>query len=292
MCMSTKLPSFLSKIEPSRRMQILADAEPPKPPYGVTSLGQLRMREAWRIETLHANEAHHLYWITRGQGRVTVGCINRGYGPHTAVYVPAGTVMALELPPQIQGLALQIPPDPQLDFPSRPFHLRISNIEAQGTLTGHIERIERELAARAPGMDRALRGYALLVATWVERELARQEGAILRDRTHKLVEAFGPVLEARFRTGASVAEMAAELGVTPTHLSRVCRAATGRPAHALVTERLMHEARRLLADTDMPAKTISRRLGFSSPAYFTRAFAQHTGVTPTAFRQPATGRRN
>jgi AraC-like DNA-binding protein len=74
------------------------------------------------------------------------------------------------------------------------------------------------------------------------------------------------------------------LQVTPTHLSRVCREASGRPAHALLVERIMSEARRLLIDTDMPAREIAETLGFSSAAYFTRAFHQATARTPTEFR--------
>ncbi|MBO6603519.1 MULTISPECIES: helix-turn-helix domain-containing protein [Paracoccaceae] len=258
--------------------------------YAVTSLGQLRMRPTWRVETLHSNTRHHLYWITRGQGRVSVGCITRGYGPNTAVFVPAGTVMSLELPQQIQGLLLHMPPDPLAELPADPFHLRISNIEAQASLTGHIERIEREIAAQAPAQDRALRGYGLLVSTWITRELGRQEGAILRDRAHHLVEKFARLLSISYHTGAGVADYADRLGVTPTHLSRVCKEASGKPAHALIHERLMHEARRLLADTDKSARLISEELGFSSPAYFTRAFSQSTGRTPTAFR--SSPRRN
>jgi AraC-like DNA-binding protein len=52
----------------------------------------------------------------------------------------------------------------------------------------------------------------------------------------------------------------------------------------------MYEARRLLLDTDMPAREIAEHLGFSSAAYFTRAFTQATGRTPSDFRAPHAGR--
>lgn len=252
--------------------------------HSVLSLGQLRMQESWRIEHLHGKARHRLYWITRGQGRVTVNCITRGYGPNTAVFVPAGTQMALELPSQTQGLELCLPPAAELALPEQPFHLRVSNIEAQASLTSHLEKIERELAARAPAMERALTGYGLLVSAWMQRELTRAEGAILRQKAHRLAELFSIAMEARFRSGRGVAEYAAELDVTPTHLSRVCKEAAGRPAHALLVERIMHEARRLLRDTDMTGREIAETLGFSSAAYFTRAFQQATMQTPSEFR--------
>lgn len=254
--------------------------------YSVTSLGKLRMQGAWRIELLHAVPRHRLYWLTRGQGRVTVNCITRGYGPNTAVFVPARTPMALEITSQTQGMELGMPPDDALHMPDQPFHLRISNIEAQGALTSHIEKIESELAARAPAMERALTAYSLLISAWIARELDRQEGAILRERSHRLVELFADRLESQFRSGRGVADYAKQLQVTPTHLSRVCREASGRPAHALLSERIMHEARCLLLQTDLPAREVAEQLGFSSPAYFTRAFTQATGRTPSDFRKP------
>lgn len=255
--------------------------------HAVTSLGKLRMQGAWRYELLHASTRHRLFWITRGQGRVSVKCITRGYGPNTAVFVPARATLAIELPSQVQGLELCLPPDDTLALPEEPFHIRVLNIEAQGSLTSHIEKIERELAARAPAMERALMAYSLLVSAWMTRELSRTEGAVVREKSHRLVELFADRMEAQFRTGRGVADYAAQLHVTPTHLSRVCRDAAGRPAHAILNERIMYEARRLLLETDMPAREIAEHLGFSSAAYFTRAFSQATGRTPSDFRSPA-----
>lgn len=256
-------------------------------PYSVTSLGKLRMQEAWRIELLHSQPRHRLYWITRGQGRATINGITRGYGPNTAIFLPSGTQAALELSAQLQGLELGLPVTETLIVPNAAFHLRVSTLEAQASLTSHIEKTERELEARAPAMERALTGYGLLISAWMERELSRAEGAVLREKSHRLAELFAQAVEAQFRTGRSVADFATQLEVTPTHLSRVCRDAAGRPAHALLTERLMHEARRLLRDTDMTAREIAQTLGFSSAAYFTRAFQQATGRTPSGFRAKA-----
>lgn len=255
--------------------------------HAVSSLGKLRMQGAWRVEDLHATPRNRLFWITRGQGRVTVNCVTRGYGPNTAVFVPARVPMALELASQTQGLQLALPQDASLHLPDQPFHLRVSNIESQAAITSHIEKIEGELAARAPAMDRALTAYSLLVSAWMARELARQEDTKPRERPHRLAELFAERMEAQFRTGKGVADYAAQLQITPTHLSRVCRDASGRPALALLNERIMYEARRLLLETDLPAREIAEQLGFSSAAYFTRAFSQATGRTPSAFRKPA-----
>ncbi|MBF9024157.1 helix-turn-helix domain-containing protein [Rhodobacterales bacterium HKCCD6035] len=82
---------------------------------------------------------------------------------------------------------------------------------------------------------------------------------------------------------------AARLDVTPIHFTRICREITGRTALALINEVLMAEARRRLVDTDDSAAKIARDLGYSSPAYFTRAFGQETGTTPTGYREQKKG---
>jgi AraC family transcriptional activator of pobA len=84
----------------------------------------------------------------------------------------------------------------------------------------------------------------------------------------------------------SMADHARELGVTPTHLTRVCKAQTGQTAAALLTGRLVHASRTLLEETKFPARDIARHLGFNSAAYFSRFVAQHCGCSPSALRNP------
>ena len=73
--------------------------------------------------------------------------------------------------------------------------------------------------------------------------------------------------------------------MTPTHLTRVCKSEIGKTASALLAERLLHASRRLLADTDVPAKDIADHLGFGSAAYFSRFVQQHTHQSPIQLRR-------
>ena len=84
-----------------------------------------------------------------------------------------------------------------------------------------------------------------------------------------------------------MADYANALAVSPTHLSRVTRAATGRPATRLIEERIIREARRNLVYTNLPVSTIAYTLGFEDPAYFSRVFSRATGLSPRDFRRRA-----
>jgi AraC-like DNA-binding protein len=125
-----------------------------------------------------------------------------------------------------------------------------------------------------------------LLGVWIERQALRAAADTPRpDAARRLVARYAALLERDFRSGLGVGDFAEALGVTATHLTRCCRQACGRPASDILHDRVIFEARRMLAETDMPVKDIAQALGFASPAYFTRAFHHRTGKAPTAFRR-------
>ncbi|MEO1705223.1 MAG: AraC family transcriptional regulator, partial [Pseudomonadota bacterium] len=131
---------------------------------------------------------------------------------------------------------------------------------------------------------RACRLHAALLGLW----LARQDNHLvsgLGSASEALARRYTTLVERDYAKAPSIAELADELGVTPTHLSRACRAALGYTAHDILSERVMFEARSQLAGSARPVNAIAADLGFSSPAYFTRAFQKFTGNTPSAFRE-------
>ena len=62
------------------------------------------------------------------------------------------------------------------------------------------------------------------------------------------------------------------------------RTATGQPASRSVEARLVREARRQLAYTNLSISQIAYALGFIDPAYFSRVFSRATGLSPREFR--------
>jgi AraC family transcriptional regulator, transcriptional activator of pobA len=254
--------------------------------FRMTSVARMAQGGKWRVEAMRSYTRPLLLWFTRGQGRITVAGVTRGYGPHNAVYIPAGTMHGFEMVGSVLGQAIFFPRGVDLGLPSEAVHLRLRDATVQAEITALVDAMERELNRAQPGMDRALYHHAGLVAVWLERQAAATAGAErARPRAAvRLAEAYASLVERDFRTGKGVAEFAADLGVTPTHLSRVCNETCGRPAHGLLQDRILFEARRLLRDTPLAVKDVAQTLGFTSAAYFTRAFQAHTGSTPTDFR--------
>lgn len=73
--------------------------------------------------------------------------------------------------------------------------------------------------------------------------------------------------------------------VTPKYLSKIVKETSGRSVPDWLSELLILDAKNMLRHTDMTIKEISSRLNFPSQSFFFRFFKNHTGKTPTQYRE-------
>ena len=73
--------------------------------------------------------------------------------------------------------------------------------------------------------------------------------------------------------------------VTPKYLSKIVKETSGRSVPDWRSELLILDAKNMLRHTDMTIKEISARLYFPSQSFFFRFFKNHTGQTPTQYRE-------
>jgi AraC-like DNA-binding protein len=83
-----------------------------------------------------------------------------------------------------------------------------------------------------------------------------------------------------------LADAAAALGTSVTHLVRAFGARFGVPPHRYVVGRRVGEARRLLL-AGMPPAQVAAEVGFHDQAHLTRHFTRFTGTTPARFAASA-----
>ncbi|MFI6034502.1 helix-turn-helix domain-containing protein [Streptomyces sp. NPDC051315] len=95
---------------------------------------------------------------------------------------------------------------------------------------------------------------------------------------------FRDAVERDFATNHSVSAYADALGYSRRTLVRAVRAATGETPKGFIDKRVVLEAKRLLAHTDLPIGRVGAAVGFPDPANFSKFFHQHTDTTPAAFR--------
>ena len=258
----------------------------------VSSLQNLLQMGSWRVQTPHSSERARLYWITKGQGRITACGVTRGFGQHTAIFLPPRTMYSFEFPSHVYGTRLCFPYDLVRSLPDEALYLRVTESRHQAELTQVLDQISTEVRNHSAGWLAAARSYAALAAVQIER-LEAAYGRQIRPvgTSQRIVEGYTGLIEEHLAEGLNVADYAQMLGITPTHLTRVCREVCGKTASHLLNERVVNEARRLLEDTDQPIRQIAKDLGFGSAAYFTRAFGQRIGLTPSEARRQGRQRR-
>jgi AraC-like DNA-binding protein len=143
--------------------------------------------------------------------------------------------------------------------------------------------LDAELRARRDGHREAALAHLTLLLVAVSRLTADVPGA-LRAGDEPLLAAVFDLVERRFHEPVSLAAIAAELSLTPGHLTTVVRRKTGRTVQQWLTQRRMQQARRLLADTDLTVAAISRRVGYPDVSYFIRRFRADHDMTPAQWR--------
>lgn len=244
----------------------------------------------WQLETMRALREPVFFWFTAGQGRITLGGSTRGFHPHNAIYIPPGTMYGFQAISRVQGVALHMGDPVGLDLPETPMHLRLRDGAQHAEVAQIIDAIQRELDGGQAYAERAARHQIGLLAIWLERQRRSAgddspRGVSSSNANERLTARYAMLLEREFGSALNVSDYAQALGVTPTHLTRACRASCGRSALQLMNERRLYEARCLLTDTDVPVQDIARALGFSTPGYFSRAFSASTGKAPSLYRK-------
>ncbi|MGW0288669.1 helix-turn-helix domain-containing protein [Streptomyces tuirus] len=114
--------------------------------------------------------------------------------------------------------------------------------------------------------------------------LAASTAQALRQRSDSTFTLFRDAVERDFATNHSVTAYADALGYSRRTLVRAVRAATGQTPKAFIDKRVVLEAKRLLAHTELPIGRVGVAVGFPDAANFSKFFHQHTDRTPAAFR--------
>lgn len=246
-------------------------------------------KNGWSFDVSTHSNSHLYIWVTRGGGRANIDGTARGFGANTAMFVPSLTMYGFSFSPGTQGWIASIGSACDIPLPQHPILRTVSNLNEQVKLVGHFDALNDELRRDDPECASALLYQAAILSIWYRRFDAADQGATLSPGAarRKLMRKFLQLMEERYCTPDTVNDYATNLDVTSTHLTRICRQTTGKPASTLIQERVLQEARKSLTNTDQRVSEIAEKLGYSNPAYFTRQFTERVGETPTEFRRHA-----
>ena len=255
----------------------------------VITFARLRAMPAGdRHPTVQRADFHVLAIVSSGHGAVTVDFVRHRLEPGTIAWIRPGRVHRWDDIAGVGGTLVLFRPEsvphgsPGADAlgpaswrqPGRPALVRLA-----------VDHLRREYdAARAhplPGSTAILR--ALLQALL----LRASDCAPPPPTGREAFTAYAAAVEAHYPASREVAWYARRLGYSPRTLSRATQEATGRSAKQFIDDRVVLEAKRLLAHTGITVTECARRAGFDDPANFSKFFRARTGLTPGAFAAQA-----
>lgn len=134
-----------------------------------------------------------------------------------------------------------------------------------------------------------LRGMLIVILV----QLSRQTPDTFKEGISKhnliLMRQFEKLIEQHYHEKKLPKEYAELMFITPNHLNAVVNSVVGKSAGEIIRNRILLEAKRLLANSDLMVGQIAEILSFEDNAYFTRFFKKYLGVTPEKFRATQTG---
>lgn len=97
--------------------------------------------------------------------------------------------------------------------------------------------------------------------------------------------AFRDAVERGFTHSRDARFFMADLGYSERTIDRACEQARGRSAKGVLDDRIMLEARRLLAHTELTLAEVATSLGFAAASNFNKFFFRGEGELPSAYRR-------
>jgi AraC family transcriptional regulator len=92
------------------------------------------------------------------------------------------------------------------------------------------------------------------------------------------------MIRSRLADDLSLEELAAEVGLSPFHFSRMFKESIGVPPRAFVVRLRIERACALLEETALPVTMIAQDVGYSSSQVLARVFLKYKRMTPSAYR--------
>jgi len=248
----------------------------------------------WTIP-MHCHEGlHQLQYLTKGsvQGRIDDRQVS-GCAPVFFLMAP-GSMHGFQYSHDAVGHQLTLPSatlarwlaqTPVLEqWLNGSFMLHPCAVQAERWRIG-FEQIAEEFESAHPGRVQTLCALTTLMAVQAGRLYGAQAvGEKRYDTRDALARRFKALVELHYGKHWPLSDYAALLGVGQDHLSRACRKAWGLGALTVLNDRLLLQARRLLAYTPLSVSEIAEQLGYADSAYFSRVFRRGVGRTPSEYR--------
>lgn len=142
------------------------------------------------------------------------------------------------------------------------------------------ELMLKEFNAKKPQFEACLEGLLqnLLV------QLVRVTESVTQHNTSSVIERFQKLVDENYQTEHLVGFYAKKMNMTPKALTMQVSRALKKSPKAVIQDRFILEAKRLLSYSELSVAEVGYELGFDDANYFTRFFTKAAKASPAKFR--------
>jgi len=248
----------------------------------VTDAGYFPEAKGHRRSRPHGATEAIVILCTAGTGRARFAGAEHVLAPGSCIVIPAGEPHEYwasdESPWTIWWMHVRGTDAPELVGAMRREAQPVLRLRSVDRVVALFDELVTELERRpSPSRALAASGIAWHVLTRVAADAAEPADGSPLERAIRY-------LEVRVDGSIRVSELAAMVGLSPSHLTALFRRATGGGPGAFRTALRMTRARALLDTTALPVAEVAAAVGYVDPLYFSRQFSRVHGLSPSAYR--------
>lgn len=268
-------------------------------PFNIQKLEGLRLHNAPKHEIAPIDPHFGMIWLRAGRGTLTIDERTWLLQYKTLYCVMPGQIHLLRLDEQAEGYFLSLTErlmtrgNDEIQILcgcglSRLLQLLPGNALLPET-AAEIDYIFKKLYLEAGKISLLRTEMITRYITILLIHLARHFESSLRiaapNRNETLVNAFFGLVEKKYAHWRLVKDYAGELCVSPNYLNETVKKLSGFPASHHIRQRVVLEARRRAAGSNVSMKEIAYLLGFEDTSHFSKFFKTTNGQSFTDFKK-------
>lgn len=250
----------------------------------------------WSIKPHSHSKLYQFLLIESGAGTFVVGEKTRSFSGRTLIIVPHNILHGFRFSEDIQGYTLSVPSDliNRIGHSDRELITGVSKLKLVelasmpddfNDIRVCFQSIRRELQRQEVKMLSCIESvvqYFLIKLFRMHVEGTRDCMSSNRDLIY--YQEFVRTMKQGVPTHRSIEDFTRVVGISKTHLNRVCQTITGESTKQLISRYIATQAMILLTYSDLSISEIAHQLEFKDVSYFCRFFKKQAGLPPAHYR--------
>jgi AraC family transcriptional activator of pobA len=250
----------------------------------------------WVIKPHFHSNLYQFFFIESGSGSFIFNEKSKSFSGINMIIIPENNLHGFQFSEDIKGYTLSVSShvidkiinnDKDLVFQINRVRLinLNNNFEEFNDIMDSIRRMLKEFMLQAEKENQFLETLLLLLIIKMYRMTIESEKEfVASSRELSYYKEFIKMVKNTVPTNRSINDFTSSLGISKTHLNRVCQAIAGISTKEVISKYLINESMVLMAHTDMTISEIAYQLEFKDVSYFCRFFKKQVGYSPAQYR--------